>query len=512
MKKIIFTLSSILLAIILFLWFNYYKSNIQNASLKEIKIIKKEIKKINSIEENNTILSDPIIKNKDEKIETLRKRFSLRWTIWRWDNFSGSNQPLLALNEYIKALRQNPKDEQIIKKLASTYFELKRFWNAVEQFSKIESFLDINDINKYIFSLIYLTNYKSEENITITIEKIKSLAISDEEKFYYNNVINSVSDFHSSKKAFDDYFNTNQNVTLPSLTHIKNTLINFKNFKTEDLYYKDALIIWSLFQNRMFSISNILAENLLIEKPNYKPMLLILWKGYYELWDLENAKKYLQLYYNLEPNDTSITYTLWTINFKLKDYITSNLYYNSALKNWFEPKIELQRKLAYNYYLSWDKRSMLNIFSYLLNEKDSNIDDFSLWIYHAILEWRNLNAINRSEKWLEKFSGQTGYEIFYAYLWWVSREAQELDKSRTYLITWLKINPKDPLLTLNMGYLEEFEEKYMMALIYLKRTVNINWDGEFWELAKREIEEIEKYLKILEKNTEKNHSGGVNKQ
>jgi tetratricopeptide (TPR) repeat protein len=259
----------------------------------------------------------------------------------------------------------------------------------------------------------------------------------------------------------------------------------------------------------MFSISNILAEKLLTQKPNYKPILLILWKWYYELWDLENAKKYLENYYKLEPKDNSIAYILWVINFKLRDYIASNLYYNAALENWFEPKIELERKLAYNYYLLWDKRLMLNMFSYLINEENSTIDDYSLWIYNTILEWRTLNAISRSEKWLKKFFWNDWYEIFYAYLWWISRENWDFEKSREYLEAWLKINPKNPLITLNMWYLEEFEERYNLALVYFKRTININWDWEFWELAKKEVLEIEKYL---EKIKDKSSSWTITKQ
>lgn len=502
MKKILFILSSIILAVVFFLWFNYYKNhlNIQK-NIKKTKVISQEIEKVNKVEETKIIISEPIIKTKDEKIETLRKRFSLRWIIARWDNFFDWNQLILALNEYAKALKQNPKDEQIIKKLALTYFELKRFQNSVEQFSKIETFLNKDETNKYILSLIYQIDFTSNENIKITIDKINFLNITAEEKFYYTTIINSAIDFHQAKKSFEEYFTNNQELIFQPLINIKNAIINYNNFKSNDLYYKDALIIWTFFQARVFNISNILAENMLEQKPNYKPILLIIWKWNYELWNLEKSQKYLQEYYNLEPKDKDISYILWNINFKLHDYITSNLYYNVALDNWFEPKIELKRKLIYNYYLNWDNRAMLNMFSFLLDEENSTIDDFSLWIYHAILEWRNLNAIARSERWLQKFSWQNWYEVFYAYLWWVSRESRELDKSREYLIKWLSINSKDPLLTLNMGYLNEYEEKYNLALIYLKRTININWDWEFWELAQKEISEIEKYLSEKTSNT-----------
>lgn len=493
MKKILFITSSLILSVVWVLWYNYYKTIYPESSIKEHKIIKNELKTLND-EKNNTVISEPLTKTKDEKIETLRKRFSLRGTIARWDNFFEWSQPVLALNEYLKALRQNPKDEQIIKKLAVTYYELKRYKDAVAQYSKIESFLLPEDMHSYILSLLYLANFKSAESVQITTDKIKSLSISEEEKFYYLTNIWAVNDLHATKKAFEEYFIKTPQIHFKPLGNIQTAFTNFKNFQVNDIYYKDALYIGAIFQDRLFSISNILAEKLLLEKPNYKPMLLVIGKGYYEIWDLKNAKTYLEKYYALEPKDTTITYILGTINFKMKEYVTSNLYYNAAIKNWFEPKIELQRKLAYNYYLSNDKRSMLNMFSYLLNEKDANIDDFSLGIYHAILEGRTLNAQRRSDNGLKKFANQEWHEIFYAYLWWIKREEKDLVKSREYLQAGLKINPKNPLLTLNMWYLEEFEEKYKMALMYLKRTVNINGDGEFGELAKKEMSEIEKFL------------------
>lgn len=476
------------------LGYNYYTA-IYQAPPGETKVIKNELKNLQQEQErNNTILSTPIEITKDDKIETLRKRFSLRGTISRGDNFFEENQLVLALNEYQKALRQNPKDEQIIKKLASTYFELKRYKEAVAQYSKIQVFLVWEDLNKYILSLLYLANFKSEESVKITLDTINSLTISDEEKFYYATIILSTSDLHAAKKAFEEYFKNTPMLSFTNIQNIKNAFENFKNFQSQELYYKDALFIGTLFQDKMFSISNILAKNLLEQKPNYKPMLLVIWKGYYEIWDLENAKIELEKYYKLEPKDVSITYILGTINFKLKEYTTSNLYYNVAIKNGFEPKIELQRKLAYNYYLSGDKRSMINMFSYLLNESGATLDDYALGIYHAILEGRTLNAIRRSENGIKKFQWVEGVEIFYAYLGWIKREEKNFEVSREYLQAGLKINPKNPLLTLNMWYLEEFEERYNMALLYFKRTVNINGDGEFWELAKREIVQIEKII------------------
>ncbi len=431
---------------------------------------------------------------KDERMEILRKRFSLKGTIARWDNYANSHQPILALNEYLKALRQSPNDEQIIKKLALVYFDLKRFKNASNTFKDVLGSLQMSEKEIYILSLLYELNFTSADEIKDISQEIRNLWLSKEDTFYYLNAINCTISFHECKKNYDTYFKNFSDIQWEKLKNIQKAIQNYENFQIGNLYYKDALIIWAFFQDKLYSISNLLAENMLKEMKDYKPMLLIAGKWYYELWKLENSKKLLETYYSLDPKDLTITYTLGDISFRLKDYLTSNLYFNSALKNWFEPRIDLQRKLAYNYYLSWDKRSMINVFWYLIEEKNATIDDYSLWIYHAILEWRTSNAISWANSGIKKFEWVVWHEIFYWYLWWIYRENKDLEKAAEYLKIWLIINGKNPLITLNLWYLEEQQEKYNLALMYFKRTINLNGDWEFWELAKAEMTQLEKYL------------------
>ena len=128
-----------------------------------------------------------------------------------------------------------------------------------------------------------------------------------------------------------------------------------------------------------------------------------------------------------------MSYLLGDICFRLKDYVTSNLYFNTALKNKFEPKSEILRKLAYNYYLASDLRSMLNVFGSLLQEKTASIDDYSLGIYYAILQKRTQNAKTWSLLGIKKFENTQGAEIFYGYLGWIAREDGELKQAKELL-------------------------------------------------------------------------------
>lgn len=521
-KKLIYVFSSLFLWISIFLWYNYY-----------LKIENQKIEEQKKLEENKKIISDEIQKNQDmkqkildskvqdlslndltthnekdiinptkeeldtaSKVEIIKKRFALKWTLTRWDDYFSGKQPILALNEYLKAYRQSPWDSQIIKKIALTYFDLKRFKNANNNFKEVKDILTQEEKDKYILSLFYDLNMNSKEEIKKFSLELKSLNLPKDDLFYYTNSVICSINFHDCKVNYEEYFKNNLEITNQKLLSIKNAINDYNNLLINEIYYKNTLIIWSLFKEKLYPITNKLSLDILKEKPDYMPLLLIVWKGYYDLWDLENSKKYLEKYYSLDPKNVEITYILWEISFLLKDYLTSSLYLNSALKNWYTPKIDLQRKLAYNYYISWDRRSMLNVFWTLIEVDDSQatIDDFSLWIYYAILEKRTKTAVLWAEKWLKKFNNTSWFEIFYWYLWWVNREEGKLEEAEKYLKTWLKINWQNPLILLNMWYLEASLEKYPLALVYLKKTISINWEWEFWELASKEIEFVEKKM------------------
>lgn len=485
MKKIIIWI--IILLVLVWAWvFSFFMmKNTAWNNLTQHKILKDEIEKLNKEDESENAWL--------EQVDILKKRFSLKWTIMKWDSYFENNQMLLALNEYLKAFRESPDDSEITKKIALVYFELKKFNQAFDYYSKSQDKLNEIEKENMLLSLIYTLDLENKTNIKDVSEKIKWLNISRDEKIYYINSMSCVINFHECKKLFWEY-TKNPEVTFSKLLNVKKAIENFENFKTEFIYYKDALIIWALFQDKMYNISSFLWENLLKWYPNYKPILLTTWKWYYELWELQKSKELLVKYFELEPKDVNVAYLLWDINFKLRDYISSNIYYNNALLNWYLPRLDLQRKLIYNHYLLWDRRWMLKIFSYLLEENEANINDFSLWIYHAILEWKTDDAIKWANKWIEKFNWQNWYEVFYWYLWWIERERRDTQKALEYIEKWLSINPRNPLLTLNYGFLEELNWNFDKAMIHFKRTVNVNGEWEFWELALREIEAIEKFL------------------
>lgn len=523
MKKAILIIFFLLILISLtWIWYYFFiykdiEKTTENNKLNETKNLAQEInnlddnslvsekidEKTNTIE--NTEKSEEEIEEQNkmeerkERIELLKKRFALRWIIKNAEEYLQSNQNELALKEYIKAYKENEHDEKILSKIANIYFDLKIYNQSIVYFKKIQNISE-KDKKTFLLSILYKWDYKTDTWIKKLLNKIKELVKNEEEVFYYLNSLHCSINFHDCKKNFENYF-AKKEPTFDKLLDVKNAIKNYNDFKIKDLYYKDALIIWSFYKSWLYNLSIKLAYDLLKEKPDYKPMLIIIWNSSYKLNDIKTAKEYLIKYYSLEPTNSEISYILWNINYLQKDYITSNLYYNRALKNGFDDKTLLLKKLLYNYYILEDKRSMLNIFDSLLKQENANLTDYSLWIYNRLINWKNDLAKLRSETAIKKFETKKWHEIFYWYLWWIYREKKDLQKASEYIDKWLQINNLNPLLTLNKRYLLEVQKDLLTAKIYLKKTIALNWEWEFWLLAKREIEAIDNYLKKNQNQT-----------
>jgi tetratricopeptide (TPR) repeat protein len=228
-----------------------------------------------------------------------------------------------ALQYYLDAYSKLKKDHVLEKKIAETFFELKRFTNAYEYFRK----LPVNELNeelnkKMILSLMYTNSEKTKEDLDI-------LNISKEQKEYYFTVYDCYSWIKTCVETIKAY-----SWSCEWINKIKTAILNFEKIQWTDPNSKYALMVWLFLKNKDFLASALIGEETLTKRPNYKSILEITWYSYYEIWNYKKADEYLQKYYNFEPKDIQISYLLWIINFYLENYVTSNLYLNAAVLNW----------------------------------------------------------------------------------------------------------------------------------------------------------------------------------
>ena len=473
-KKIL----SIILALIILIGGFFVYIYIDNNSTKKIE--SKLDNKIDTIQiyEEKTL-------SKEEKISQLKRRMNFKSVIRKWDFYSIKNMKETALQYYLDAYEKLPNDHIIEKKIWDTYFEMKNFWNAYSYYTKIPGWeMDDKMKDKVFKTLLYTGN----KNMRDEFNKIQASA---ETKEYYDKILVCYTWIINCLQEIKSY-----SWTTFKINEIQQKMIDYSNVLNSDPNSKYAALAGEFFKNKDFLAAALISEETLTKRPNYSSILKIAWFSWYELGDYKKSNNYLQKYYQLESKDITVTYILWIINFYLENYISSNLYFNAAVINWYTPKTELQKRLAYNYYIIWDKKNMLKVFRYILDEKDTTQDDYSVALYTAIEEQEYSKAMLRSNKWIKKFPQS---DMLYAFRWRLYRIRNEEISALNDLNLAVSMNIRNAVALFNL-WIMSFEKKdYIVAKDYFENTLKIDKNGPFWDNAEKKLKETEKAIKDEEK-------------
>ena len=435
-------------------------------------------------------INQEIVQN---KINNLKKKLALKWLVIRWDIYFNNDQSTLALKQYLDVYKQSPDDKTLIKKIGDTYFKLNKYNSAYSYYGKILEYSELNK-NRAFLSYIYTKDINSVETRQKIIAEMSKFDFSEDEQFYYTNSLTCLEDFHTCKIMFQEYMEKESPEVLEwqepleqniYLQEIETAIENYRAFQVDQVYYKDALIIAAFYKNGFYPLTIALGEKLLEEKNQYLPILKIIGKSYFDMGDYKNSKVFLSQYYNIDKKDAGVIFLLWIINSKLHEYVLSNIYFNKALEEKYKPSIDVRRKLIYNYFLLENtERVLLNFKNLVETEEAPEAEDLQMAIYYHIINERYEEAIAFSNKWLELFPEQ---EMFYWYLGWVYKLQEQVEKAEENLQAWLDINGKNPMLNLNMWLIQKEKWENIKALLYFRKAVKENKDGEFWKVAEEEL-------------------------
>lgn len=416
------------------------------------------------------------------KLEQLKIKYNMRWLLHEWNYFFDNEQYPLALKSYLEVFAKTD-DNRTAESIADTYFAMKQFSPAYKYYLKVDA---PDTQEKAFISLLFHTNVETPENLWILYTEIENLHLSDAKKFFYKNSLDCLKDFHICKTHFESYFYGEQEKPLDeNLTEIKSTIDNYTNFKIDDLKYKNALLIWTYYKLWLYPIVIKIWKDLLQENPEYTPVVLMIAQSYFELWDYENAKKYIVKYNQLQENDKDAYYLLGVIELKNHEYVLSNIYFNKALELGYEPRINAKRRLIYNYQILWQDEKLLQEFSSLVhNEESIEKEDIYTAIYYHIIYEKNKEALELAKLGIKKFPQDAQ---LYGYTWWVLKDMWDYENALKYLLEWIKIDPKNPLVNLYLWltYIENGEK--IKSIVYLKQTIKENENGEFWKKAQEEL-------------------------
>lgn len=477
----------------------------------EEKIEKKE-EKLQTKEQ----ISKEIVK---EKIERLRKKYALKSAIKVWQEYLDNKEYVSALPKFLSILKQIPNDENTIQQIGQIYFGLKKFQNAYRYYERIKEYKHLDTslaINSLIFSKIDIYTEKNIEDIK---EEIMSFPLTKDEEFYHINSVWCLSDFDTCKANFISYFEQRENektqtwntdnkekpeIIFEELKSIQQALINYKNFKLDDSWYQDALITWTFFSNGSYPIAISAWKKILEERQDYKPIIKIVAKSYFELWEYPQSKEYLLKYKNFDNTDPEISYLLWVIYSKLHDYVLSSVHLKKSIEIGYKDSIDARRRIIYNYNKVWETDKMLGAFKDMVKDDESiSISDIDLALYHHITNGKIPEAKEIVQFAIKKYTTENSkweeiveyWDTLYSYLWWIQLEEKEVEWNVEVAEKNLKkarlLNPENPMNSLIIGKLQVEKWKTKLALSYFKKTLSLWTVEEFSKLAREEIEKLE---------------------
>lgn len=248
----------------------------------------------------------------------------------------------------------------------------------------------------------------------------------------------------------------------------------------EDVSLKNAYLIGAWYHNKLYPLTILLSQELLKEKPGYKPILKILAQSYYELGEYSKAREILAQYQKIDSSDADVSYMLGVIHEKLKDYVVANIHLNKALELGYTPSIAVRRQLIHNLYVLENDAGMLKAFAELI-EQESTLEasDMGLAIYYHIIH----ESYETAQDWSKK--GQALFPDngdFYAYEGWILRENGNTQEAFSLLQHALSKDSKNPFLLLQIAYTAKESGNTAIAQVYFKKVLqeapNTLWSAQ----------------------------------
>jgi len=421
--------------------------------------------------------------------------------IQKWDTYLENNQLPLALKNYKRALKETPNDSKLVKKIWNTYYEMKNYELSYEYYKKL---IGTKYITPWRLTNSYINSLWLEGDININLEpfqnQIAKFWLEESDTFFYNTSLECLIDFEKCQKDFNNYIATGKWKNNEHINNIKESVKTYNWLQNKQKYFKDTYFVSALFKSEFYAISTILSLKILEEKNDYLPVIKMLAKWYFELWQYEEAKKYLLLYNETDKTDDKVYYMLWIINIKLGNYILSNINFIKSLKLWYEDPATISRRLIYNYYLVDDNKRMMAEFETLLEyTKKINQTDYSLAIYYALINGETILA----NKWVNlAIKLYPENDNFYGYKWWIYKEAWDLASAESALKKWFKLNSNNPLINLNMWIVESEKQNFLKAKIYFRNTIKEDPHWDFWSAAEQAMIELDEKQRSFESQLE----------
>lgn len=442
-------------------------TDIQQAETAEIPVVEEtqptiappELEKQQRENESDTNLD---AEGKKERAAILNKKA---------EYLSANNEFKEALNLYERMLNLEPSSE-IERKAAHAAFQTKQFQKAITWYTKNKEELSLAEKEELVRSMRYI----GDKNF---IQSLWELELPGYLLDSYKLSWTCEYEFISCESAIRAYW-----YEYDPIMELKEVLNSYESLWDKSSSYKQALLVGVWYKNGDYSTALKVGQNIVKNKPDYRPVLKIVGFSAYMVRQYNLAQLYLAQYKKLEPKDPEVDFILGLILFDKWDYETSNIYFNHAVLGGYKPKIVVERKLAYNYWLLDKPKNMLQVLGYLVLNNDTTELDITNAIYLALKQ----DAARNAQEWikigLDKFPNSLDMLALQA---WYYRVTDNKKQSQMILDEVLAKNNKNLVALIQAGILAFENGNNQKAFGYFQKAKAIDAGGNWSET-------IEEYL------------------
>lgn len=385
-----------------------------------------------------------------------------------------------ALESYLQASQFEPAKLEPYQKLGESYFYLDNTDKAQENFEYVLNKQPGDEAAGVFLGKTYL----KKSNFDSAMEIFLSLNPENQEVRYYIGLLRLVKgDLEKGLNNLQTAVSVNS--ASPIGQKAQNMIHNideFNLFLDGKNIHLQTLIGRGFVQNNEFQLAITQLKNVLKENKQYRDAWILLGFSYYSVQKYDLAVETLNNAYDLDPEKAETQYFLGLAHLKMGNNEKASTYLTLAIKNGFEPKLEVQKKIADLYLTSQNFEEALATYLEIIKENqanDINLYVRPIWIYIEVKK-EPIQALELAKQAQTHFpQNAMGFNL----LGWAYLANDDLAQAQEYLEKSQQLDPNLQAVYLNLGdlYLKQGDKE--KAKDFYQRTYFLDKNSSIGNLA-----------------------------
>ncbi|MBT3864397.1 tetratricopeptide repeat protein [Candidatus Peregrinibacteria bacterium] len=390
---------------------------------------------------------------------------------------------------YQKALINFPDSTEALYKIGLTHLLDNNSERARGYFEQVKIKKDTTEINVLIGR-----TYLNERNIEIAKEHFDKLEFSNNEVKYYRAVINILYKQHDDAKEIfagliDETAEIEPEIKIKAGVYL-DAYSQFNTYRDGKPPHIDTLLSKALIATGEYESAIPLLFNAINSQNNYRDAWIMLGYSYLKTNKLQDATDALLQAKSLDPNKPETLFFLG-VTYAVQDRLDDALFYlEKAQEAGFEPKIQIDQKLADIYLLKEDYEKALQKYDdiTLLNTEDLSIFAKAVWICIEKLD-KPQKAIGIAERAVHSHPEEA---MSYNLRGWSFVAYDDYDRAKEDLTKAIQLDSSLAQTYLNIGWMFEKQDQTQIAKEYYKKAHSLDPDGSVANISVIRFNNIKK--------------------